>query len=242
MRRLAHSWRAHSSPFRAHVARRACGAALRARARALRAKPQGESFQRVPLVDLSRLGGPNEAELVEELRHICHNVGFFYATGHGVPAQLLQRTLAVTEAFFAMPMEVKLSLDNLNSPAFRGYIVQGAENTAGVPDEREQVEFGVETDATPATQLDAPVYMRLRGPNQWPAEAQCPHFKCTMLEFMDEMEALSRRLMRLLATSLLLPPTHFDDTFGSQPNVQMKVSSPFDILFVKGSQLRCRMR
>jgi len=199
---------------------------------ALRAKSaSGGSFQRVPLVDLSRLGGPNEAELVEELRDICHNVGFFYASAHGVPEELLERTLAVTEAFFAMPMESKLALDNSYSPAFRGYIVQGAENTAGLPDEREQVEFGVETDAMPAAQLAAaPVYMRLRGPNQWPAEAQCPQFQETLLEYFSQLDALSRRLMRLLATSLQLPPAHFDDTFGSQPNVQMKVRSPIRVL------------
>lgn len=82
----------------------------------------------------------------------------------------------------------------------------------------------MEAAALEAAELAAaPVYMRLRGPNQWPAEADCPHFRATVAEYMEEMDAFSRRLMSLLATSLQLPREHFDDTFGTQPNTQMKV-------------------
>jgi isopenicillin N synthase-like dioxygenase len=40
---------------------------------------------------------------------------------------------------------------------------------------------------------------------------------------MKEMEALSRRLMKYLALSLDLPADYFDDTFGTCPNIQLKV-------------------
>lgn len=72
-----------------------------------------------------------QAELVEELREACHSVGFFYATAHGVPEHLLHQTLRIAQQFFEMPMEKKLAMSNTNSPSFRGYIVQGRENTAG---------------------------------------------------------------------------------------------------------------
>ena len=52
----------------------------------------------------------------------------------------------------------------------------GAENTAGLPDLREQVEFGVEEETRPMA-TDAPPYARLRGPNQWPNEIDCPRFR-----------------------------------------------------------------
>ena len=57
-------------------------------------------------------------------------------------------TLAAMEAagaFFSLDKEYKLTIDNAKSAAFRGYIAQGLENTNGVVDEREQIEFGVES-------------------------------------------------------------------------------------------------
>ena len=48
-----------------------------------------------------------------------------------VPIELLEKMLAVTKDYFALPMSVKEAMDNLNSPAFRGYIRLGSENTAG---------------------------------------------------------------------------------------------------------------
>jgi len=39
-----------------------------------------------PVLDLSLLRGTDaqRAELLEDLRHAAHDVGFFYVTGHGV--------------------------------------------------------------------------------------------------------------------------------------------------------------
>ena len=90
--------------------------------------------------------------------------------------------LEASRAFFALPHDVKQGIANVNSPAFRGYVRLGAENTAGRPDWREQIEMGVEADApgdeTRAkadtagvdadTAGDRPVYDVLVGPNQWP--------------------------------------------------------------------------
>ena len=56
-------------------------------------------------------------------------------------------SLSLLPEFFALPAETKRALDYRHSYAFRGYISRGAENTAGVVDEREQVEIGDEAPA-----------------------------------------------------------------------------------------------
>jgi isopenicillin N synthase-like dioxygenase len=92
------------------------------------------------VLDVSRLrGSPAErAAFLPALRHAAHVTGFFYAAGHGVPAPACDAALAAAAAFFALPADAKRALDNSRSPAFRGYIAAGAENTAGAPDWREQ--------------------------------------------------------------------------------------------------------
>jgi isopenicillin N synthase-like dioxygenase len=48
--------------------------------------------------------------------------------------------------FFNSPLKEKLSISYESSPAFRGYMALGVENTAGRMDQREQVEYAVETE------------------------------------------------------------------------------------------------
>ena len=81
------------------------------------------------------------------LRDICHTVGFFYVINHGIDASTTADAMNSSRAFFALPHDVKQGIANINSPAFRGYVRLGAENTAGRPDWREQIEMGVEADA-----------------------------------------------------------------------------------------------
>jgi isopenicillin N synthase-like dioxygenase len=98
------------------------------------------AFTDIPVLDVSRLrGSPAErAAFLPALRHAAHVTGFFYAAGHCVPAPACDAALAAAATFFALPADAKRALDNSRSPAFRGYIAAGAENTAGAPDWREQ--------------------------------------------------------------------------------------------------------
>jgi isopenicillin N synthase-like dioxygenase len=58
------------------------------------------------------------------------------------------------------------------SPQFRGYSSIGTERTNNQPDNREQIDFGLETTARPKD--PARLYASLHGPNQWPDEAANP--------------------------------------------------------------------
>ena len=180
-----------------------------------------------------------EAAFCVRLRDVCHTVGFFYVANHGIAPKVTVDVLEASRAFFALPHDVKQGIANVNSPAFRGYVRLGAENTAGRPDWREQIEMGVEADApgdeTGAkadtagvdadTAGDRPVYDVLVGPNQWPEESACPGFRRRVTAFLDDAASLSRRLMELLALSLDLPRDFFDDDFRGRPNVQAKIAS-----------------
>lgn len=180
----------------------------------------------VPTVDVSALAEGADAgaraRCVAELRDACATVGFFYAVGHGIAHERSRETLAVAARFFALPAETKRALDYRHSYAFRGYISRGAENTAGVVDEREQVEIGDEAPAHADPTCVRPYYERLRGPNQWPAEEDCPGFRTELEAFAADMQALSMRLTGALAESLGLPATHFDPLFD-EPHTQLKV-------------------
>ena len=105
------------------------------------------------LLELPVLAFPNKDATTDErttfarsLVRTAHEIGFFYLAvddDDGVRARVLESTLE----FFALPLEEKLESDYRQSPAFRGYMRDGVENTAGNPDRREQIEFGVEAHA-----------------------------------------------------------------------------------------------
>ncbi|MBM3559325.1 MAG: hypothetical protein FJX53_05505 [Alphaproteobacteria bacterium] len=44
------------------------------------------------------------------MRHIQENLGFYYITGHGVPADLVTWTFRLLAAFYALRMDAKLAL------------------------------------------------------------------------------------------------------------------------------------
>ena len=201
------------------------------------------AFSSLPVLTLPspRCSREAEAAFAAELREVCHTVGFFYVAGIDdvVSPATRENALAASARFFAMPQAKKDAIDNRNSAAFRGYVRLGAENTAGLPDLREQVEFGVETNA-PAMEKESgtPPYACLRGPNQWPDERDCPRFRADATRFADEARALSTRLTRLLALSLDLPEDAFAPVFGDAPNVQMKIARYPSVAVTKSSDER----
>jgi len=155
------------------------------------------------------------------LREALHTDGFAYLIpGEWVPEEVSAAALAASERFFDLPRESKEAMSYVESAAFRGYISQGRENTAGRPDEREQVEIGVEGTADWGP--DSPVYERLRGPNQWPAEA--PEVRAGLEPFMEAMTAMCGALMEALALSLGLERSAFAASLLPEPNTQMKMA------------------
>ena len=165
----------------------------------------------LPVLDMRGfLAEPHGAagrEFVHALREACHGPGFCYLVGHGVPHALDAALMARAREFFALPEAERRALAIANSPHFRGYTVLGDERTKGVSDWREQIDVGPEEPAVPVKPGD-PAWLRLRGPNQWPA--RLPGFKPTALAWMAEMDRVGLWTLRALALGLGLPMSHFD--------------------------------
>lgn len=174
----------------------------------------------LPILDLSLLDGtPEEAERFRaQLREATHRVGFFYLTGTGVPPELEERLLRVSRAFFALPEEQKLAIENIKSPHFRGYTRIGGERTQGKVDWREQIDIGPELEAV--TDPDAPDHARLIGPNLWPEAL--PDLREVAEEWQAHLAAVSRKLLRAWAFALGAPEDYFDRHFG-EPATLLKI-------------------
>jgi isopenicillin N synthase-like dioxygenase len=177
----------------------------------------------LPVLDVAAFrhadASPEAGRFVAELGRAVHEIGFFYVVGHGIPEQLATDVLAVARRFFALPEEARLAIENVRSPQFRGYTPFGHEHTNGRVDLRDQIDIGREL---PARRLgpDEPAWLRLRGPNLWPAEL--PELRTLATAWMDHLEQLGQTLLRALALALELPA----DTFApavAPPEVLCKV-------------------
>lgn len=164
----------------------------------------------LPVVDLN--DGP------ERLRQVAHDVGFFYLTGHGVPAGLADRVLATARRFFALPQAAKDAVAMTNSPHFRGYTRLGGELTGGHVDWREQIDIGPERASVADPE---PEYLRLQGPNQWPAGL--PELPEVVAQWDTELARVGRVLLRRWAEGLGARPDVFDAAFADAPATLLKI-------------------
>jgi isopenicillin N synthase-like dioxygenase len=164
------------------------------------------AFQEIPVVSLASLD-PGV------LCRICHEVGFFQLVDHGVDPGFVDDYFSTMQAFFALPDEVKATIDKDRSPWFRGWERLGSELTDNNVDHREQVDVWT---AHPPHHGDVhPVFLRLEGPNQLPDDV-LPSFRPLVERFQREMGAIADRLMAAMCVGLGLEPDHLDRLFGER--------------------------
>jgi len=162
------------------------------------------------VIDIAALRGGSAAQqaaVAVQLRDACERRGFFYIRNHGVSPALIGEVFQAAEAFFDQPIEAKLALDKVHSPCNRGYEPLRAQTLeAGAPpDLKESFYIGEEVAA------DDPRVRAGRfntGPNQWPTAL--PGFRATMDAYFAQAFELGQLIVRGLALSLQLPPSHFD--------------------------------
>ncbi|CDS11971.1 hypothetical protein LRAMOSA04167 [Lichtheimia ramosa] len=182
----------------------------------------------IPILDLSQYQ-PNDPSFqadtdsfLEQLYTAMRDVGFFYIKNHGVSEKLQEDSLALTKAFFALPLEEKLKIETINSPHFRGYARVDSETTNYKQDHREQLDIAREQ---PPVSHDAPYYLQMQGPNQWPKDP--PELKETILEFMDELTKVARLLLSAMVKSVkVIDHDSFMSMFTDDAcTVRMKLAS-----------------
>lgn len=173
----------------------------------------------LPVIDLSRLNGDEEEQhrFRTELREATHRVGFFYLVGHGLSAADIDRMFAITREFFALDESAKFAVEMTKSPHFRGYTRFGGEYTQGQIDWREQIDLAAEYPPVSGERA----YLRLDGPNLWPAEL--PELKTAVVEWQQRCGEIGIRLLREWARAFDAPSEVFDAAFGERPSTLIKL-------------------
>ena len=178
----------------------------------------------LPELDISPyLSDPSSTSaqrFIDQLRETCHGPGFFYLRGHGVNEQTNHNMLAVANQFFALPLQEREAIAIGHSAGFRGYTLLKNERTNGKVDWRDQLDVGPE-EPEPVIADNDPPWLRLRGPNQWPAGL--PGMSSTVTHWMTQMQPLGMALMQALAVGLGKSANLFDDRMAPDPYTRVKI-------------------
>lgn len=168
-------------------------------------------FQRIPVIDLAAEGAS------AGIGRACETAGFFYVTGHGVPAAAVDDVFAAARWFFARPLPEREALDVAGSPCFRGYVPMGITGP-GVP--RRLLEaFQVMAELGP-DDPDVRAGSVMHGPNRWPEGA--PAFRAALQVYYAAMAGLTDRLLGAFAWVLGLDSDYFSPYFR-KPLTQLRL-------------------
>ena len=185
--------------------------------------PPSPAAAAIPVVDLSRWDGPGRPALVADLREVCHEIGFLYLVGHGLPEGLVSDYFAAVQAFFDLPEQVKARVDKRLSPHFRGWERVGAELTLGEVDHREQLDLSTEHPVRPEPVAEP--YLRLDGPNQWLPDEDAPGLRAVTDAVVEHLERIGGVLLRALPLGLGLPEDVLVERFGRRTFSLLKMIS-----------------
>ena len=163
----------------------------------------------VPVVDFApfRDGGvQGKTQVAAAIRAACEGTGFFYLSGHGVPASAMAGIFAASRRFFALPIEERLKV-KLTPRENRGYQPLGSRiyaDKADAPDQNESYKYQHEFPPDDVDILDGG---RVHARNRWPDGL--PGWRETLIGYYDQMERLTDALLRAFALALDLPEDYF---------------------------------
>ena len=175
----------------------------------------------LPVVDVAPLCARSDAagrsRAAEAIGEACRDSGFFYAVGHGIEAELVQRLRAAARRFFALPEEAKRAISmERGGRAWRGWFPLGGELTSGAADHKEGLYFGAEPRPD-----DPREGLALHGANLFPAEV--PELRSAVLDFMVAAEAAGQAVLEGLALALGLDAGYFRAQYTAEPTTLFRV-------------------
>lgn len=170
----------------------------------------------IPIIDLTglRTGDSGDRQQVaREIRAACTDTGFFTITGHGVPADLLNRTRQAAEDFFAAPDDRKRDVLRPPEKISRGWnppADRTLANTLGTdtpPDLQEAWAMG------PPESGSGPYYtegagMKFFAANKWP---DIQDYQAILTKYYLAMTTLSGHMMQGFALALGIDEHFFQD-------------------------------
>ena len=146
----------------------------------------------------------------EQLRKACHEIGFFLLKHDN--SKTCEVALERCREFFNREEKDKMSISYEHSPAFRGYMPMGVENTSGKLDFRQQIEYAAEYHEERGDERSL-VYHRLRASNPWP-DAIIPSFKPAVMAYVEAVFGIAGVLREAMCTALNVEPEKLRRHFG----------------------------
>ena len=164
------------------------------------------------LVDISPIsGGGHDPRTVSLIGKACHDVGFLYVDGHGIPGELITRMRRAVADYFDRG-DADKHADCVLPDNYRGYIPFGffTENRGGQDaDEYEGYKLHFETDAADPIRQHCDLY----GPNRWPKNAE--KLQSAVMEYWHHCDRVAMCLLRAISESLGLDSTLFLSNFDA---------------------------
>ncbi len=177
---------------------------------------------RLPIINVAPLlqkGAETAEKTAAEIGAACRDLGFFYATHHGIGDDTLAELNARSRSFFALTEAEKMQIAmEKGGRAWRGYFPVGGELTSGKPDRKQGLYFGEELGRDdPRVAAGLP----LHGANQFPNEP--PELKPSVLRFMSEATTAAHAIMEGVALSLGLDAQYFRRTYTAHPTLLFRI-------------------
>jgi len=183
----------------------------------------------LPVIDVAPLAGAAAGTaaaaaattVAGQIQAACRDRGFFYVTGHGVPAELLEELAAASAEFFALPVADKMEIAmERGGRAWRGYFPVGGELTSGQPDLKEGLYFGTELPGDDPRVLAG---LPLHGGNLFPR--QVPRLRELVLSYLDALTSLGQSVLAGVALSLGLDAGYFATGYTADPTILFRIFS-----------------
>ncbi len=173
-----------------------------------------------PIATVSLKGYDTDpAGFAAELGGSFERYGFAIVADHGIPADLIARAEAMSQAFFALPEEVKRGYHVPGSGGARGYTPFGTEAAKGA-DKVDLKEFWHIGRELPAGHR----YGDVMAPNLWPVEIE--GFRETFLDLFATFDKVGARLLEAIARYLGLEKDYFVDTVRDGNSVMRLLHYP----------------
>jgi isopenicillin N synthase-like dioxygenase len=178
----------------------------------------------LPIVDIGPLIDPSASAIAVEhtaaaIDRACREIGFFGIVGHGVEPTLQLQLERSSHEFFALPEQDKGDIAMARSGrAWRGWFPVGDELTAGRPDGKEGIYFGVDhPDDHPRVRAGA----ALHGVNQYPTRPG--ELGPLVSAWMREMREVAEVVLRGIAVGLGLRDDWFAANLTADPTVLFRI-------------------
>ncbi|MEM7210473.1 MAG: 2-oxoglutarate and iron-dependent oxygenase domain-containing protein [Pseudomonadota bacterium] len=183
---------------------------------------QQTPFEEIPVIDFGPMQSDDaaaRAAVGEAVRKACTEVGFFYATNHGMPQSVIDDTFSAAHRFFDLPMDAKQAISVEKSDAIRGYTPLLGENTD--PDNNGDLHEGFDLALDlPLDDADVAAGVFGYASNQWPEGLD--GFRDALMTYHSEARVFGTRIFQAFALALELEENFFANAI-TKPMAHMRV-------------------